>query len=52
MSQYIVLIYEDQARYATMSPEAWGALVDAHSTFVKQVSELGGSMTGGGRSRP
>lgn len=48
MSQYIVLIYEDQARYATMPPEAWGALIDAHSTFVKQVSELGGSMTGGG----
>ena len=48
MSQYIVLIYEDQARYATMSPEAWGALVDAHNTFVKQISELGGSMTGGG----
>ncbi|WP_375424366.1 YciI family protein [uncultured Friedmanniella sp.] len=48
MSQYIVLIYEDQTRYATMSPEAWGALIDAHSTFVKQISELGGSMTGGG----
>lgn len=48
MSQYIVLIYEDQSRYAAMSPEAWGALIDAHSTFVKQVSELGGSMTGGG----
>ena len=47
MSQYIILIYEDQARYATMSPEAWGALVDAHSTFVKQISELGGSLTGG-----
>ena len=33
--------------YATMSPEAWGALVDAHSTFVKQVFELGGSLAGG-----
>ena len=47
MSQYIVLIYEDQARYATMSPEAWGALVDAHDTFTKQVFELGGSLAGG-----
>ena len=48
MAQYAILIYEDQARYATMSPEAWGALVDAHNTFTKQVSELGGSLTGGG----
>lgn len=47
MAKYAILIYEDQARYATMSPEAWGALVDAHSTFVKQVFELGGSLAGG-----
>ena len=47
MSQYAILIYEDQALYATMSPEAWGALVDAHNTFTKQVSELGGSLAGG-----
>ena len=47
MSKYAILIYEDQARYATMSPEAWGALVDAHGTFVKQVFELGGSLAGG-----
>ena len=47
MSKYAILIYEDQARYATMSPEAWGALVDAHNTFTKQVFELGGSLAGG-----
>ena len=47
MSKYAILIYEDQARYATMSPEAWGALVDAHGAFVKQVFELGGSLAGG-----
>ena len=47
MAKYAILIYEDQARYATMSPEAWGALTDAHSTFVKQVFELGGSLAGG-----
>lgn len=47
MAKYAILIYEDQARYATMSPEAWGALVDAHSTFTKQVFELGGSLAGG-----
>ena len=47
MSQYAILIYEDPAFYTNMSPEAWGALVDAHSTFVKQVFELGGSLAGG-----
>jgi hypothetical protein len=47
MTKYAILIYEDQARYATMSPEAWDALVDAHGTFVKQVFELGGSLAGG-----
>ena len=47
MSQFIVLIYEDQARYATMTPDAWGALVDAHTTFRNQISELGGTLTGG-----
>ncbi|WP_240607499.1 hypothetical protein [Cryobacterium aureum] len=52
MSQYAILIYEDPAFYANMSPEAWGAVVDANNTFTKQVFELGGSLTGGGRSRP
>jgi hypothetical protein len=47
MARYAILIYEDQSRYATMSPEAWGALVDAHTAFTKQVFELGGSLAGG-----
>jgi hypothetical protein len=47
MAKYAILIYEDQARYATMSPEGWGALVDAHNTFTKAVFELGGSLAGG-----
>ncbi|WP_375384298.1 hypothetical protein [uncultured Microbacterium sp.] len=52
MTQYAILIYEDPAFYETMAPEGWGAVVDAHNTFTKRVSELGGSLTGGGRSRP
>ena len=47
MAKYAILIYEDPAFYANVSPEAWGAVVDAHSTFVKQVFELGGSLAGG-----
>ena len=47
MAKYAILIYDDPAVYASMSPEAWGALVDAHSAFTKQVFELGGSLAGG-----
>jgi hypothetical protein len=47
MTKYAIFIYEDPAYYETMSPEAWGGVVDAHSTFVKQVFELGGSLAGG-----
>ncbi len=47
MAKYAILIYEDQTRYATMSPEAWGALVDAHTAFTQQVFALGGTLAGG-----
>ena len=47
MAKYAILIYEDPAFYANGSPEAWGAVVDAHSAFVKSVFELGGSLVGG-----
>ena len=47
MAKYAILIYEDPAFYANVSPEAWEAVVDAHSAFVKQVFELGGSLEGG-----
>ncbi len=47
MTKYAIFIYEDPAYYETISPEAWPAVVDAHSTFVKQVAERGGSLAGG-----
>ena len=52
MTQYAILIYEDQARYATMSPEAWGALVDAHGAVTKAVGDLGGTLVGGEALQP
>lgn len=52
MTQYAILIYEDPAYYETIPPEGWGAVVDAHNTFTRQVSELGGSLTGGGALAP
>ena len=47
MAKYAILIYEDPAFYANASPETWGAVVDAHNTFTKQVFELGGSIAAG-----
>lgn len=47
MAKYAIFIYEDPSFYANIPPEGWGAIVDAHTTFVKQVSELGGSLAGG-----
>ena len=52
MAKYAVLIYSDPTVYAEMSPEAWGALVDAHSAFTKAVVDLGGSLAGGEALEP
>lgn len=37
----------DPAFYANATPEAWAAVVDAHSTVTKPVSELGVALLGG-----
>ncbi|MBG6058276.1 hypothetical protein RCH16_002705 [Cryobacterium sp. MP_M5] len=52
MTQYAILIYEAPSYYETMPPEGWGAVVDAHNVFTKQVVEHGGSITGGGALAP
>ncbi|WP_298877046.1 YciI family protein [uncultured Microbacterium sp.] len=52
MSEYAILIYEDPAYYATMSPEGWAAVVEAHNTFTEGVVQHGGSITGGGALSP
>ena len=52
MSQYAILIYEAPSYYETMPPEGWGAVVEAHDVFTKQVVEHGGSITGGGALKP
>ena len=33
MSQYLVLIYEDEAQYATADPETFKEVMDAHTRF-------------------
>ncbi|PWJ54964.1 Uncharacterized conserved protein [Quadrisphaera granulorum] len=47
MSKYVILIHEREADYATMTPEGWQSVVDAHGAFTKAVGELGGTLVGG-----
>ena len=47
MAKYMILIFEREADYATMSPEGWASVVDAHNAFAKAVPDLGGTIVGG-----
>ena len=47
MSKYMILIFEREADYATMTPEGWASVVDAHGAFTKAVADLGGTIVGG-----
>ena len=52
MSQYLILIYEDEASYATATPEQWGQIGAAHTRFAEQIAELGATMLGGNALQP
>jgi len=52
MSKYVILIHEREADYATMTPEGWQSLVDAHGAFTKAVPDLGGQIVGGEALQP
>jgi hypothetical protein len=47
MAKYAILIYEDPAFYENASPEAYAALLDAHTAFAKAVVDNGGGLLGG-----
>jgi hypothetical protein len=47
MTQYLILIYEDEAQYATASPEVMGQIMQAHNDFAGQVEQHGGKILGG-----
>jgi len=52
MSQYLILIYEDEAAWADPTPEVWEAAMQAHGRFSEQVVELGGKIVGGEALQP
>ncbi len=47
MSQYVILIYEDEASYATATPEVLGQVMEAHNAFATQVEQHGAKLLGG-----
>lgn len=52
MAKYMILLYEDEAPYATFTPEDSERLMEAHARFTKQIAELGGSNLGGEALEP
>ncbi len=47
MTQYAILIYENEASYVNPSPEVWQTAMEAHGRFAGQVGERGGKLLGG-----
>ena len=47
MSQYAILIYEDEASYATATPEVMAEVMEAHNRFAAGVERLGAKLLGG-----
>ena len=52
MSQYMILIYEDEAGYASATPELLGEVMEAHNQFAAGVEQLGAKLQGGEALQP
>jgi hypothetical protein len=52
MAQYMILIYEDEARYATATPEVYGEILEEHNRFSAGVEGLGAKLVGGEALEP
>ncbi|MDQ2743736.1 MAG: YciI family protein [Chloroflexota bacterium] len=46
MSEYAILIYDNETPYATFSPAQWQEVFEAHSRFAGQVVAKGGTLLG------
>ena len=47
MTQYLYLIYGNEADQANATPEDWAMMMKAHGEFSEQVAKLGGTIVGG-----
>lgn len=52
MAEYLILIYEDESSYVTLTPEVWQQAMEAHGRFAEQVIEQGAKILGGNALQP
>ena len=52
MSQYLILIYEDEAQYATATPEVFGEISQEHTDFMARIEQHGATLLGGEALQP
>jgi hypothetical protein len=52
MAEYVILIYENEAGYASGDPAVWQQAMEGHTRFASQIGEKGGKMTGGSALQP
>jgi len=52
MTQYAILIYENESAYLNPAPEVWQTAMEAHTRFAGQVGEQGGKLLGGEALHP
>jgi hypothetical protein len=52
MSQYLILIYEDEAQYAMASPEVFGEVLNEHNAFAAGIDGHGVTLVGGAALQP
>jgi hypothetical protein len=52
MTQYLILIYEDEAQYASATPDVFGEIMEAHNQFAAQVEQHGAKLLGGAALQP
>ena len=52
MSQYLILIYEDESFYAEATPDVLDGVMQAHNRFAEQVTGLGAKILAGNALQP
>jgi hypothetical protein len=52
MAKYLILIYENESRYAEATPAVLQQVMEAHNRFAGQVGELGAEILGGDALQP
>ncbi len=52
MTRYMILIYEDEASYATATGEVFGQISQEHTDFMASVEQHGAKLLGGEALQP